>query len=41
VGWAIDEPVAPEVDEPASVTVEKEDGSDGWGLVVRGNGGCR
>ena len=38
---AVDEPVAPEVDEPASVTVEREDGSDRWGLVVSGNGGCR
>jgi hypothetical protein len=31
--------VAPEVDEPASVTVEPKTG--GSGLVVRGNGGCR
>ena len=36
---AVDEPGAPELDEPASVTVEMDDGE--WGLVVRGNGGCR
>ena len=35
-----DEPLAPPVDEPASVVVE-ENSFDKWGLVVRGNGGCR
>lgn len=35
-----DEPLAPPVDEPASVVVE-ENSFDEWGLVVRGNSGCR
>jgi hypothetical protein len=36
---AVDEPVAPEVDQPASVTVEMAE-LDSY-LVVEGNGGCR
>lgn len=41
--WAapVDDGVAPEVAEPASVSVVREPDSDGWSLVVRGNGGCR
>jgi hypothetical protein len=37
---AVDEPVAPEVHQPASVTVEMSE-LDGSHLVVKGNGGCR